>query len=164
MTTPAISQIQQIPEVNAPVFNIQRVYLKGTSFEMPHAPEIFMGQNEIAMDLNITPRLTELAPGVHELVLHATLTAKARESEKVWFLLEIEQAGIFELRNIPAEHVEGLLNVRCPTILHNYLRVQVTDTLNRASLPAFSLPEFDWGYVMQQAKIEQEEAAKRLLH
>jgi preprotein translocase subunit SecB len=167
MTTQTAAQVPQTQDINAPVFNIQRVYLKGTSLEMPHAPEIFLGQNEITMDLNVTPKLTELAPGVHELVLHATLTAKDAKSNKIWFLLEIDQAGIFELRNIPAEHVEGLLNIRCPTILHGHLRVQIADTLNRATMPQFLLPEFDYAHIAQQAKEQQvqaEQAAKGLVH
>jgi preprotein translocase subunit SecB len=167
MTTQAATPtvVQQAQDLNAPSFNIQRVYLKGTSLEMPHAPAIFLGQNEIAMDLNITPKMTELAPGVHELVLHATLTAKDPKSDKVWFLLEVDQAGIFELRNIPTEHINGLLQVRCPTILHNYLRVQIADTLSRATLPQFILPEFDWQHIaMQQAAAEPAEASPRIMH
>jgi preprotein translocase subunit SecB len=164
VTTQTTAPVQQANDPNTPVFNIQRVYLKGTSLEIPHAPEIFLVQGEIAMDLNVTPKRTELSQGVYELVLHATLTAKSRDNDKVLFLLEIEQAGIFELRNIPAEHVEGLLSVRCPTILHNYLRVQVTDTLNRATLPQFLVPEIDWDFVAQQVKAEQAASAKHVLH
>lgn len=155
----------QAPDTNPPLFNIQRVYLKGTSLEMPHAPGIFIGQNEISMDLRLEPKTAALSDGVFEVVLHATLTAKNPKDGKVWFLLEIEQAGIFELRNIPAEHVEGLLNIRCPTILHNYLRVQITDTLSRATLPQFILPEFDWSQIAQQAKAEQQAAiTDRVMH
>lgn len=166
MTTQTASDIApQAPEANAPMFNIQRAYLKGTSFEMPHGPAIFLGQHEIGFSLNLTPKRAELAPGVFEIVLHATLTATDSKDGKVWFLLEIEQAGIFELRNIPAEHVEGLLAIRCPTILHNYLRVQISDTLSRATLPPFMLPEFDWGVVTQQAQAEQQAAiADRVVH
>jgi preprotein translocase subunit SecB len=57
-----------------------------------------------------------------------------------------------------------LLNIRCPSILHNYLRVQISDTLNRATLPAFQLPEFDYAHMAQQAKEQQAPAAKGLVH
>lgn len=166
MTTQTASDIApQAPDANAPMFNIQRVYLKGTSLEMPHAPAIFIGQHEIGFNLNLTPKRTELAPGIFELVLHATLTATDTKDGKVWFLLEVEQAGIFELRNIPADHAEGLLTTRCPTILHNYLRVQISDTLSRATLPPFLLPEFDWGHIAQQAQAEQQAAiTNRVVH
>ena len=155
----------QAADTNPPVFNIQRVYLKGTSLEMPNAPGIFIGQNEISMDLRLEPKRNVLADGVFEVVLHATLTATNPKDGKVWFLLEIEQAGIFELRNFPAEHMEGLLKVRCPAILHNYLRVQITDTLSRATLPQFMMPEFDWNQIAQQAKAEQQAAiTDRIVH
>lgn len=146
--TPAVQQNQ---DANVPFFNIQRVYLKGTSLELPGAPELFLEQSQLTSDLDVKLDATEKAPGIFEVVLHVTLTAKNPESGKPAFLLEVDQAGIFELRNIPAEHVQGLLYVRAPAILTNYVRVQITDTLSRATLPQFILPEFDWSQNLQAA-------------
>lgn len=137
---------------NGPVFNIARIYLKGLSLEMPHAPGIFKNAGECSVNLSVNTKNAEIEPGFHEVVLIGTLSLTDTSTQKVVYLLEIEQAGIFEMRNIPAEHVEGLLSERCPAMLQNYLRVQITDTLSRASLPAFFLPEIDWHHVAEQAK------------
>jgi preprotein translocase subunit SecB len=140
---------------NGPLFNIARIYLKGLSLEMPHAPAVFKSTGECSVNLSVNTKHAELEPGFHEVVLVGTLSLTDNASQKVVYLLEIEQAGVFELRNIPAEHVEGLLTERCPAMLQNYLRVQITDTLSRATLPAFILPEIDWHHVAVQAKASQ---------
>lgn len=146
--TPAITNTV----ANGPVFNIARIYLKGLSLEMPHAPGVFKNAGECSVNLSVDTKNAELEPGFHEVVLIGTLSLTDNATQKVVYLLEIEQAGIFELRNIPAEHVDGLLKERCPAMLQNYLRVQITDTLSRATLPTFILPEIDWHQVAVQAK------------
>lgn len=156
MTAPtATTPVTTNDAAGAPVFNIVRVYMKGQSLEMPNAPAIFKSSAECNVNLSVNTKNTEIDPGFHEVVLVGTLSVTDNQTQKVVYLLEIEQAGIFELRNIPAEHVEGLLAVRCPAMLQNYLRVQITDTLSRATLPAFFLPEIDWEHVAAQAKTSQ---------
>jgi preprotein translocase subunit SecB len=140
---------------SGPLFNIARIYLKGISLEMPHAPGVFKNTGECSVNLSVNTKHSEIEPGFHEVVLVGTVSLTDNASGKVVYLLEIEQAGIFELRNIPAEHVEGLLAERCPAMLQNYLRVQITDTLSRATLPTFILPEIDWHQVALQAKAAQ---------
>jgi preprotein translocase subunit SecB len=150
------------PELSAPLFNIQRVYLKGASLEMPHAPASFLEQAELTINLEVTPKMVNIAPDLYEINLHATLEAKNAKTGATNFLLEIDQAGIFELRNIPAEHMADLLDVRCPSILHGYLRVQMSDMLARATLPGFLLPEFDWMAMALQRRAET--AVPRVMH
>lgn len=164
-TENAVMSQTPAPDSAIPVFNIQRAYLKGTSLEMPGAPASFLAHRELSVNLHLDQKHSEVAPGLFEVVLVATLTATDTKEGKVYFLLEIEQAGIFELRNIPAEHMAGLLHVRCPGILQNYLRVQITDTLARATLPPFMMPDIDWNAVMQQAQAEQQAAIdNRIVH
>jgi preprotein translocase subunit SecB len=160
--TPASASDVTNQAASGPVFNIARIYLKGTSLEMPHAPAIFKNAGECSVNLTVNTKHAEIDPGFHEVVLVATLTLTETKTQKVLYLLEVEQAGIFELRNIPAEHVEGLLTERCPAMLQNYLRVQITDTLNRASLPMFILPEIDWHQVAMQTKAAQAAPAAQL--
>jgi preprotein translocase subunit SecB len=151
MSTPIIAP-QATPE-NAPSFLIQRVYLKGVSLELPNAPAIFLEQGNLEISFNLNNSRNDLEGDSKEIVLRATVEAKI--GAKHVFVLEIDQAGIFELKNIPADQVEQLLQVNCPSILTPYLRSQISNTLLHASLPQFMLPEINWGgaYIENQQKL-----------
>jgi len=44
-----------------------------------------------------------------------TTTVTAKIGEKVMFLIEAKQAGIFQIRNVSTEELEPILAVMCPT-------------------------------------------------
>lgn len=143
-------------EQASPFFGIQRVYLKGSSLELPQGAQVFLEQNPPQMELNLTIGSSVLSEGVYEVVLRGTLTGKV--GDKTQFLLEIDQAGIFEARDIPEGQLGPILEVTCPTILTPYLRAQISDTLARATLSAFFLPEINWLALHQQRVTEQQQA------
>jgi protein-export chaperone SecB len=107
-TTPAAGQ--------APVFQLQRVYLKDASLEMPNAPRIFLEAEAPAVDIQLEVTDGPVIENVHEVVVRVTATAKVKD--KVLFLVEGKQGGIFEMRNIPAEQMGPILGVVCPGIIY----------------------------------------------
>jgi preprotein translocase subunit SecB len=131
-----------------PVFQIQRVYLKDMSLEQPNSPAIFLEQEapniEVALDVGAAP----LAEGIFESTVTATVTAKI--GEKVAFLVEGKQAGIFEIRNIPGEQLDPLLGIACPNILFPYLRANIADLLTRSGFPPIHLSEVNFEAFYQQ--------------
>lgn len=145
------------PTPAQPVLNLQRCYLKGLSVELPHAPKVFLEQGQLNMDLNITLATQELDAGVVEVVVRGTLTAKL--GDKVAYLIEVEQAGIFEARDIPADQAGHVVNVVCPTIIYPYMRALVADIISRTGLPIFHLPEVNWAAMFVQATSAQQLAA-----
>jgi preprotein translocase subunit SecB len=46
--------------------------------------------------------------------------------ERTLFLAEAAQAGIFSVRNVPAQELDPLLGIGCPTILFPYLRESIS--------------------------------------
>lgn len=147
---------------NLPAFHIHRIYLKGCSLEMPHAPKIFLEQGEIKMDVQLNPAVNDIGDGNFDVALRATLTAKL--GDKVLYLLEVDQAGIFELQNIPAADQQMLLEVKCPEILTSYIRTQLADTLSRAQMPPFLLPEINWGQAFMERQQANVIAANESVH
>jgi preprotein translocase subunit SecB len=131
-----------------PVFQIQRVYLKDMSLEQPNSPAIFLEQAapniEVALDVGAQP----LADGIFESTVTATVTAKI--ADKVAFLVEGKQAGIFEIRNIPGEQLDPLLGIACPNILFPYLRANIADLLTRSGFPPIHLSEVNFEAFYQQ--------------
>ena len=149
-TTPAAGQ--------APVFQLQRVYLKDASLEMPNAPRIFLEAEAPAVDIQLEVTDGPVIENVHEVVVRVTATAKVKD--KVLFLVEGKQGGIFEMRNIPAEQMGPILGVVCPGIIYPYLRSNIADLITRTGLPPVHLAEinFEAFYNQKMAAMAQQTA------
>lgn len=136
-----------------PVFQLQRVYLKDASLELPHAPTIFLEQEAPQVDVQLEVVNGKVLDGIYEVVVRVTATAKVKE--KVLFLVEGKQAGIFEMRGIPNEQFEPVLNIVCPNIIYPYLRANVADLISRTGLPPIHLAEINFE-AMYQARLAQQ--------
>jgi preprotein translocase subunit SecB len=131
-----------------PVFQIQRVYLKDLSLEQPNSPAIFLEQDAPAIEVAVDVGAEALAEGIFESTVTITVTAKI--NDKVAFLVEGKQAGIFELRNIPAEQMDPLLGIGCPNVVYPYLRANIADAITRAGFPPVHLAEINFEAFYQQ--------------
>ena len=131
-----------------PVFNIQRVYLKGASLEQPNSPAILLEQEQPSVDINLGVNVENEADGVFEVTVTATVQTKIQD--KTVFLVECQQAGIFEIRNVPEDQLGGLIGVACPQIVYPYLRGNVADLIQRGGFPPVHLAEINFQAMYQQ--------------
>ena len=145
-------------EVASAALNVQRVYLKDLSLELPNAPQIFLEQSQAQFNMEIDTTAAQLSPEVWEVTVSATVTTKV--GEKVAFLVEAKQAGIFEIRGIPEEQMPIVLEVTCPNIVFPYLSANIGDVVSRTGFPPMSLPIgfFDMRF---QRKMEEAAAAQQ---
>ncbi len=141
-----------------PTFNIEKLYVKDLSLEVPHAPSIYLEREAPQIDLQMNTEYSAIGEGIYEVVITVTLTAKLATQDKVMFLIEAKQAGIFQLRNIPAAELEPVLAVVCPNILYPYIREVITDTSVRAGFAPVLLNPVNFEALYQQQK-EQAAAA-----
>jgi preprotein translocase subunit SecB len=131
-----------------PVFQIQRIYLKDLSLEQPNSPGIFLEQDSPTIEVAVDVGAESLTEGIFESTVTVTITAKIKD--KVAFLVEGKQAGIFEARNIPAEQLDPLLGIGCPNIVYPYLRANLADAITRAGFPPVHLAEINFEVFYQQ--------------
>ena len=131
-----------------PVFQIQRVYLKDLSLEQPNSPAIFLEQEAPAIEVAVDVAAQPLTDGIYESTVTVTVTAKIKD--KVAFLVEGKQAGIFEARNIPENQLAPLLGIGCPNIVYPYLRSNIADAITRAGFPPIHLAEINFEVFFQQ--------------
>ena len=115
----------------APSFAIEKLYVKDMSLEVPNAPEIFLESESPEIGLQLQTAVTALGEDAFEVTLTTTVTAKLGE-EKTVFLVEVAQAGIFRVRNVPEDNLPPLLSIACPNILFPYAREVVSDSATRA--------------------------------
>ena len=127
---------------NEPVFVLQRIYLKDLSLEQPNSPQILAEQAQPQVDINLAMTAEPVADGVFEICVTATVTTKVQD--KVLFLVEAKQAGIFEIRHIPDDQMGPILGVVCPQMIYPYLRAIVSDICTRAGFPPILLTEVNF--------------------
>jgi len=159
-----MSEVKAAPEQEPAqsVFNIEKLYVKDLSLEIPHAPGIFLESDAPQIDLQLNTSAVAIEDGLFEVTVTATVTAKLVEKEKVMFLVEVKQAGVFQVRNIPEGERDPILAVVCPNILYPYLREVVSDVVVRAGFAPVILSPINFDALYQQKN--QQEAESEVKH
>ncbi len=155
----AATEQQQAQEA---VFGIEKIYVKDLSLEIPNAPQIFLQREAPQVSIELQNAVNTIDEGVYEVAITVTVTSKIED--KTVFLVEVAQAGIFQLRNVPAENIEGILGVTCPNILFPYAREAVSDLVTRAGFPPVLLSPINFEALFLQQKQHQAEQAGALTH
>ena len=135
-----------------PVFQIQRMYLKDLSLEQPNSPGILLDQQQPQVDINLGMGAEPVADGIYEVTVTATVTTKVKD--KVLFLVEAKQAGIFEIRNLDEAQLGQIMGIACPQIVYPYLRGNVADMVQRAGFPPVHLQEINFQAMYEQQRNE----------
>ena len=148
--------IQTADQANATVFQIQRIYLKDMSLEQPNSPAILTSQEQPALDIQLAVGIEQVAEGITEVTVTATVTTKIQD--KVVFLVEAKQAGIFEIRHLPEDQMGPVMGIACPQIVYPYLRGNVADLIQRAGFPPVHLAEINF-QAMYEQQMQQAAAA-----
>ncbi|MDO4433542.1 MAG: protein-export chaperone SecB [Alysiella sp.] len=134
-----------------PIFSIEKLYVKNLSLEVPHAPQIFLEQETPEVDMRISTDGQQIEEGFYECSVTVTVTAKLSDN-RVVFLNEVSQAGIFRLSGIPEDDIKLLLGVACPNILFPYAREVVSTTVTRAGFPPVLLAPINFEAMYNQAQ------------
>ncbi len=137
-----------IPGDTQPSFQIEKIYVKDLSLELPNAPQVFMEAETPKLDVQINNEAAQLSEGLFEVVV--TVTVTARGGEKTLFLVEAAQAGIFSIRGVPALEIDPLLAIACPNILYPYVRETVSDLVVRGGFPPVLLAPVSFEALYQQ--------------
>ena len=145
------------PQQPAATFQIEKVYVKDVSLEIPNAPQVFMQQAQPQLEVQIDSGASPFADGYYEATVTATVTAKT--GEKTLFLAEVVQAGIFQLRNIPPDDLKPLLGIACPTVLFPYLREAISDLVIRGGFPPVLLAPVSFEALFVQRQQQQQPGA-----
>ncbi len=145
-----------------PQFSMEKIYVKDLSLEVPHSPKIFLERANPQIDVQLHTQTYLVEADVHEVVVMTTVTAKVEE--KVMFLIEAKQAGIFRMSNMSAEDLEQVLAVLCPNILFPYLREVVSDVAIRGGFAPVLLNPINFDMIYQQQKRQLNAASTATAH
>lgn len=140
-----------------PAFGIQKVYVKDASLELPNAPGVFMESDNPQVEVQLENSAGRLNETIFEVVVMVTVTAK--HADKTSFLVEVSQAGIFEIAGVPEQDLGPILGIACPNILFPYARETVADLIGRAGFPTLHLTPVNFEAIYLQ-RLQDEQAAQ----
>jgi preprotein translocase subunit SecB len=140
-------------DAQQPSFQIEKIYVKDVSLEIPNAPQVFLEAQAPQLEIQVRNAAQQFAEGLFEVVVTVTVTARA--GEKTLFLAEAAQAGIFAVRGVPQAELEPVLAIACPTILYPYAREAISDLVTRGGFPPVLLAPVSFEAIYAQRAQQQ---------
>lgn len=145
-------------ENTQPVFTIEKLYVKDLSLEVPNAPKIFLERENPQVNVQLRTDGKAVDEGIYEVVLTITVSAKLPDDRNL-FMIEVAQAGIFQIRNVPQTDLEPVMMIGCPNILFPYAREAVSDAVTRAGFQPVILAPVNFEALYQAQKQQQAAAS-----
>lgn len=141
-----------------PLFAIEKLYVKDLSIEVPNSPQIFLEREAPQVNVQLRTEGNPVDDGVFDVTLTVTVSAKL-PGDKTMFLIEVAQAGVFQIRNIPEGELEPVMMIGCPNILFPYAREAVSDAVTRAGFQPVILAPVNFEALYQAQRQQQEGAS-----
>jgi len=143
-----------------PIFRMQKMYTKDLSFENPNAPAVYITPQKLepSVEVNLKLNNKKMDDDHWEVALHITAKISTKDDDKVMFILEIEHAGVFLMKNIPEEHIQMILGVDCPSLLFPFTRQIVSQVSTDGGFAPFLMEPVNFMALFQNAKKKKEEA------
>lgn len=144
-----------------PLFGIEKLYIKDLSVEVPNAPEIFLAKDAPQVNIKLSTEATNIEQDIFEVSLNVSVSAilpknKEQLEDVNVFLVEVTQSGIFRVANIPAEQLDPLLAIACPTVLFPYAREVISEATSKAGFPPVILQPVNFEALYLQ-KLQEEQ-------
>ena len=145
-------------DAQEPVSNIEKLFVKDLSLEVPNAPAIYLEREAPQIDVNMSTESRALGEDLYHTSITVTVTSKI--GDKVMFLVECTQAGIFRIQNVPQDQMAMVLSIGCPNLVVPELRESVSDVIIRAGFPPLLLNPVNFeALFLQQQQAQQQQAA-----
>ena len=149
----AAQEANNTAQAQQPGFSIEKIYVKDASVEIPNAPQIFTDRTQPQVSIELGNYAQQIEENIFEVAIKVTVTSKI--ADKTVFLVEVTQAGIFQISNVPAENIELIVGITCPNILFPYARESVSDLIVRAGFQPVLLNPINFEALFAQQKPRQ---------
>ncbi len=142
------NEVAASQETQQAQFQLQKLYTKDVSFEIPNAPQVFQEDGQVEIKMNLAQKVETLAENVHEVNLTVTVTASL--GEKTAYLVEVQQAGIFSIAGLDDQSQHAAINTLCPHTLFPYARRVITDLVAEGGFPPLVLQPINFDQIYAQ--------------
>ncbi len=141
----------------APQLNVLAQYTKDFSFENPHAPQSLAPQEQ-GPNINIQVNVNARQVTESEFEVSLVLEGSALSKEITLFKFELNYAGIFRLRNIPAAELQPVVMIECPRLLFPFARQIVGEAVRNGGFPPLYIDPIDFMALYRQRLAEMQPA------
>ena len=141
-TNPEAAAAAAAPQISSRVL---AQYIRDMSFENILAQKGVTGdaQPEIQVQVNLDARKRKVEDQF-EVITKLNVTSKTKEKGEALFVLEIEYAGVFEIKGVPEAQMHPYLLIECPRITFPFLRRIVSDVTRDGGFPPLNLETIDF--------------------
>ena len=108
-------------------------------------------------NLNLRSTHTPVDDNFHEVVL--MISVEAKDNDKTLFLVELHQAGLFEVTGHTDEDSGVLFGSFCPNILFPFARESIAAMIQKGGFPEFVLQPINFDALYTQTMQQQQEQA-----
>jgi preprotein translocase subunit SecB len=130
---------------------IQKLYLKDFSFESPNSPLVFTtGEWNPKTNLNLRSSHSPTSGDNHEVVL--TITVDAKQDDKTLFLIEVHQAGLFQITGYGPAEFDAIVSSFCPNTLFPYARETIASIVAKGGFPEFHMQPINFDALFAESK------------
>ena len=138
------------------IFMIEKLYVKDVSLEIPNAPKIFLNKTQPSIELKLTFATTNIDDSLYNTILNITVDAKVDQNQL--YLIELQYAGIFQIKNIAENSIEFIKEVEIPNILYPYAREVLSDLIFKGGFQPILLPPTNFVQIYHNKKNSQNNA------
>lgn len=143
--------------------SIAKIYLKDLSFESPMSPDVFKPDSwSPQTNLNLRSNHKKVDGNIHEVTL--TITVDAKDGDKTIFLVELQQAGLFELSGYKDEEFGAIVGSFCPNVLFAYARESIAGVIQKGGFPEFILQPINFDALYMESQRQASDAASKEKH
>jgi preprotein translocase subunit SecB len=148
------------PTQQQPFFGLEKIYLKDVSYESPNAPAVFMESQapEVGVKISLSHRPINKEQGYYEVVV--TVEVSAKREDKVLFLVDVQQAGVFRIQGISGEVLERTLEVTCAYVLLPFAREAVNEFVTKGGFPQLLVNPINFDALYEQKLAAAKQPAK----
>lgn len=141
-----------------PVFAIKKIFVRDISFEVPGSIDIFnqAWEPKVTQDLN-----TQVdGAGENHFLITLKMTVTVKSQDKVAYLAEVHQAGLFQIMGMSEEQLKYVLTVQGPHVLYPYVREALDNLTVRGGFPPIAIPPINFEAIVARASADAEARAK----
>jgi preprotein translocase subunit SecB len=136
----------------APTVRIAGHFVRDLSFE--NVAAMAGTQVQGTPEINVTVNLDAgaLTDGRYQVAMKINATAKVGDSTR--FIVELDYVGLFEIANLPKEHLHPFLFIECPRQILPYARRVVSDVTRDGGYPPLMIENIDFA-VLYRRRLEE---------
>jgi preprotein translocase subunit SecB len=144
-------------EQAAPSLNVLGQYIIDLSFENPNAPASLLPaedqpQINIQINVNATP------VGETQFNVQLKIEGEARNTAMLLFKFELDYGGLFNITNVPQEHLHPIVLIECPRLLFPFARQIIAEATRQGGFPPLFIDPVDFA-ALYQTRMQEMQAA-----